>query len=521
MSLESSRIFYLMFVVLLFTSHYIFSHDSQMLEASSAEEGSRNKPFNRLSQVCYMGNSLSFTKYQAHAKTIFLLNDNFKSMDLIYELQRSLDKTNFSELSQTIIEFNPHNYLIKIDGEFYNPKKHNLHKIIECDYLEGFGSEDVEYIQKILYEHYDVHLDLIVDKESYLLVESKTNTAEAVNQLKEKYKFDAKMMYYLDLFLVNGGLINGVDELISLFNKNKDKGIVLKLAEGDGGSGVFIISVKDIQRVLELHAENNDQGVYLEPLKKYKRLYDEFALGMVISWQEYIPPENVLVEQCIQFFNNEKLLPAYTTSEIIDIPRYVGSLYEAESIDSLFSELDSEAKDYYVKIVRELMSFKVNLDPRYKHGLKDEKLKLKSFDTSTMIVEMEGKKIPKLYEINARLCVNMLMIDEQENGNEYSSGKDSGYLWLCLPYVYLTENMNAKTFVSLLNKTINTFRKQHPDYLIDFSRLICPLDMHAVKGYLAVRPVSKKDINFWKQEAINFSHLLRDNITTGRPAISN
>ncbi len=474
-----------------------------------ANEGAKgvlptSPPFTHLDQVCYLGAKTTSVKHMMNAPTVFVMNDNHKGIALLYALDKHQHLSHLTQ-HQHIIEFNQHNRQLKINNQPYSPDKHNLKNIIHCDYLAGFGYADSEYMQKVLAEDYGIHLQLIVDSKSHLLIESKTNTTEAMLLLKARDHEDARMRFYLDMFLPETGFIHDRASLFAILVRYAAKGVVFKLAESSAGSGVFIIKPSFISEVLSLQKSGVKDP--LQPFSMYPALYKAMLSNAPFTWQAYFSDDEIVIEKTIQFVNNDSFTHFYTTSEVIDNTVYLGSLFEGDTFLSEFADLPDDAARYYRRITKALMDIKVNLSADYSMGLADPALVLRSFDTSVIVTKKNGLRYPVISEINARLSLNPLLVSDVLLDKNFAAAQGHGYMWLRTERMPVPPNADVSRVADALSHALKVVRERYPHKTIDMSRLLAPVDLKTVTVYLAIRPIAKGEVNFCKGVVSEFMAL--------------
>ncbi|MCY4045206.1 MAG: hypothetical protein OXE99_09010 [Cellvibrionales bacterium] len=473
---------------------------------------SHSQKFENLSEACFLNNCSWYTKYPPHSTTVVLLNNQYPSIDFINSLNNLNIHGNFMN-KHHIIEFDKHSHNIKINGETYCPNKHDLNEIFSCKFISCFGNQETEYIQKTLSDHYGIDLELIVNAKTNQLLESKTNTQEAINVLKKKYADNKEMTHYLDLFLVKGGIIENECELISALQENQDHGIVLKTPGANGGSGVLILTANDVQSILNSYYQGKPSDEYLTLIKQNPAIINHLIHQQKIAWQKYIAPECTIADRALQFNINNEITPFFTVSGFMIPPFYLGDKYRGETIDQVLNDLTEEEKNAFYQIIRELMDEKAKLGGENISGIFDEQLQLKSFDSSALLIKESGRVLPKIYEINARLPASASILEAIQHDVK-NTMDNTGYLWVLTPDVYLPENMLPERAAQLFVKTLDEFRALNPDYHIDFGRILCPNDLKTIKAYLIIRPVAEVDNGFWHGRAAQFSALLTENFST-------
>ena len=479
--------------------------------AANSFSAIKKTDFTDLSQVCFMNNTKNFSFYTPHTTTIFIVNDGSPSIDFIYELQKQRDHSNYSN-TQNIVEFDPNSPAIKINNDAYSPSKHDLKRIITCDFIGSMGMHGGTYIQNILSKHYGIDLELIADKKTNALLESKTNTQEAINRLYAKYAKDQKMMGYMDKFLIKGGLIDNESTLIAALKNNQSKGIVFKTPKGCQGAGVIVVPPKDIQSILKGYDAKLSPTEYLKPIKYHQKVYDHLVNNKQLAWQTRIPPEDYHAERGLQFNLNKTITPFFTTYSVVVPPFELIDHYGNESLASLFTNLTPEEKSYFDRILHELLDEKAKLGGEGITGIFDKKIQLRSFDSSAFIMKNKGKTYPKIYEFNTRLSATASLMEAAQHDIKSKIGNNQGHIWPMTPFIPLPDNIPPSELAHILIEVLEEFRVMNPNYHIDIGRAQQSHNLSSIRVYLHVRPAPQIQDVFWQRESWRFSQMLYNEV---------
>ncbi|MCY4045207.1 MAG: hypothetical protein OXE99_09015 [Cellvibrionales bacterium] len=475
----------------------------------------KRKDFTDLSQVCFLNNTQDFGFYSLHTSTVFIINDGSPSIDFIYAIQKQTDRSNFLN-THTIVEFDNQSAAIKINNEAYSPKRHDLNKIISCDFISSMGKKGGEYTQQILAKHYGIDLELITDEKTNALLESKTNTQSAIDNLYKKYANNQNMLASLNKYLTHGGLIENEGDLISALKKMQHQGIVIKLPDSIAGSAVFIISPKEITDILQMHNAKMPIEHCLSSIKSSYKIIKHLKAQVNIAWQEYIPRHLYTAEIGLQYNLNQDLTPFYATYSVVTPPFELIDHYNQGTTESSLKALSSKEQALFHQILGELLDEKAKLMTGEIYGIFDKNLRIRSFDASSFMMRDTKTTHPKVYELNMRLSSTASLIEAAHNDKHILNNQE-GHLWPMTPYIKIPKGVSNNKLTEAITTTLKHFRQLHPKIFIDIGRIIYSNNLTHLRVYLMVRPVPQGQNDFWQKESERFAFLLDQTIHQASP----
>ncbi|MCY4045715.1 MAG: hypothetical protein OXE99_11615, partial [Cellvibrionales bacterium] len=220
----------------------------------------------------------------------------------------------------------------------------------------GIDDEFTSQLYDVLTSGFHVsNLKNFFSMSSYLIDSSKFITCQAMMALKEKYKNNKRMTYYLNLFFPETGVVESLDDIYQLIVGYKNKGIVFKLDKGVCGEGVVVLT-KDILAEID---ENSLVGIAFEKvLGKAGSLHDlQTLIGHnKVIWQEYIDsPVNEIGLPLVLSNQGSYRIGGYGYYLTNADKSRLASIFSVVDQHWLFANISKESEEIFEKILTELI----------------------------------------------------------------------------------------------------------------------------------------------------------------------
>ncbi len=450
--------------------------------------------FKDLLQSINSSTTANYTHQYQPSYRVQILNSQYtKFNDIAYLLN-----TRHGNPDNHLVEINTQTGDLFINKQTYNANQHNLDAIFSSKAFLSINKKNGDEILEVFSHQYQVRFNLLNDATISKRLESKSNTCQAMLDLKQTYQDDPKMSYYLNLYFPNTGFVKSADHLKVLMHEYKQKGIVFKLDEGSGTNNVFVASQPILEKLLTHSEPLNIISDRLTDIKDIAELNQAIEKKELI-WQEYFDIDfNEL--NFLLFKNNEKLYKIGTVAFCLYHNNHShGSYYTTANKKQIFSHIAPDAFDYFERIAHLLFERKIKLAFQSEPHVNLSAINLKIIGFDLLPIVENGKLIPKISEINPRMTGESHVIQGffAQPKSTFSHGKI--YLSLTTDNIPLDPEISAADFHEKFNRAFDeAFSEHSPEISVELTRLLIQQPFNAFETYISFYPLERAQ----QQEAV-------------------
>ncbi len=456
---------------------------------------------NLLNSVNYVTNGYDSLHYPTNFNTIILDSNNSKFNKIVYLLNKR-NKIIEINLNENTISGNQS--LIQTTGD--------LQYYLTGNKISGVNGGWVDHAIHLIESRFNLPIKNLTHKDTSQLLESKSNTCQAMLTIRNKYQHDKKMLEYIDLFFPETGFINSLDDIETLMTSKKDKGFVIKYDRGDSTMNVLVLPPEKLQNYKTaediLFAVANRYASITSMDEAFRALSDQ-----TLIWQEYIETHDKEMGFLYYITKDNQLAFGGLSTDSMKDSYWKASHAAPKSHIALFNAIDDEAFSYFDTLINELINTKINLHAGYSNGLQDKNINLKIFGVDILPKQKGGKIIPVVSELNPRFTGNSYPVHSFLNYEASNTINDNQlFTWLISNDITLDEDMNAETIVSeILSAYEMTFDSEADPF--ELGRLILGGGETYLKLFLSFPTLNKVKLDGYLKAMEQFSITLQERLT--------
>ena len=369
----------------------------------------------------------------------------------------------------------------------------SLLALVDKKPLYGLAPAFYNSVTGHLENQYSITVNAFYERRKCEALHSKRNTAEAMKLLADNYKDDRVMSFYIKKFFPDTGVVESVD-LLELVGQHQQTGIVFKFDEGECGECVSIIDPDKVKNL----TDNQSIKKYIASTTRVFETVEDIDNAIKsnkLIWQELLASKDGnKLELGAPFYHVEdNQYKLGKTCQYTVFNQYkVASEFTRQGHRHFFTEISSDALEYFERIVNELMVAKVFLmfgEPMCRH--------LASLFTTSGVDliaydDEEGRQI-KISELQVGIQGEIRRASNYFRREQALGGTDT-YLVLNTKRMQFNPKVSSDFVYAALETSLDT--------LLDKTKGICQVDLdefnlykhrNEISVYLAFYPVKHED----------------------------